>query len=518
MPSQLQPTTNDSPAFSATIAVPAMGWNNEDNISQMDPSYALDMENYFPAYGVCTLRNGYRKVVSGLGNGGGAANDIVTGIGSFGTNNMIASTSSSLANFKVYAINAGSFGSTDITGAEVLSSGQFTSLNFNGHFFFKPYNNSDHVYIWSGSGNIATSGFTGPSGSDVAFTNIATYKTRFYGAEGTNLWYGAPNGITGAMSSFPLASYFSLGGNIAIIGQISRAKNYQADSLFVAISNLGEVVIYQGDYPLSLSWTLVGHFYIPPPQNQNSSVARDGDLVIGTILGGVSLLSVLSGDSTYIQDSMLSAKITQPWIANQALGLSFDYSAQPVYYPGGNQLFFNLPTTQSGGVAVIWTQYVMNISTGAWCRFTNQNASCWTVFNNKPYFGGPYGKIFQADTGNFDEDPANTGQALTRSTTLRPAYNYFNDQTQVKQFVEAQPILYESNGLSVTLDSDVDYENRVSTSLNTDSSKGNAYQLYKPRCGLQGLGNAASIRFDGTCTTKQRSILAIKVYWNEGGR
>lgn len=496
-------------AHAITIPPPINGWNTEDPISQMDPLYAVECENYFPGYGTVSLRNGYNLFASGLS--GTSATDIVTGLASYGSTFMVACSTTGAA-IKAYSINS-SGTKADITGAATLGTSDFISVNYNGYIFIKPLDTTIDMYSWAGTGNIAAAAYTGPGGDDKQIGAMTTYKNRLYvsATAAPNIWYSGVDSVTGAMTQFLSQSLFAKGGQIIILGRISRSKNYQSDSLFVIISDQGEVLIYQGDYPASLSWSLVLHVFIPPPLSNTSHTTSGGDLIVATKIGAISILGVLNGSNAFAKDAALSNKITGGWKTAAANSSVTGARCIGCEYTNGNYIFFNIPITSS-----TFAQLVMNTSTGAWCKFTGQNAYCWTVFNNKLYFGGKYGKVFLADDGYFDENPADAGAALTRTTTLRPAYNYFGDNQSVKQFVEAQPIVYESNGLSLTMDADVDYENRVSTSVNTDTTLGNDYLLYKPRCGLTGIGNAASIRFDGTCTTKRRSIQAIKVYYNQG--
>jgi hypothetical protein len=90
-----------------------------------------------------------------------------------------------------------------------------------------------------------------------------------------------------------------------------------------------------------------------------------------------------------------------------------------------------------------------------------------------------------------------------------------DDRSSTKQFTSATIILQESEGLTLTVDADVDYADRTPTSTLTNTAD-TSYKRYHARAGLTGIGKAASIRFEDTVTTKRRSIEAIEVHWNEG--
>jgi hypothetical protein len=72
-----------------------------------------------------------------------------------------------------------------------------------------------------------------------------------------------------------------------------------------------------------------------------------------------------------------------------------------MHYPQGSYALFNIPITSTTAI-----QYVVNSQTGAWTKFTNQNASSWAAYNGDLYFGGQGGIVYKADTGT-DDNGAN---------------------------------------------------------------------------------------------------------------
>jgi hypothetical protein len=65
----------------------------------------------------------------------------------------------------------------------------------------------------------------------------------------------------------------------------------------------------------------------------------------------------------------------------QTTGALFGW--QCVEYPKENILLVNVPIAERQ----TQHQYVMNINTGAWCRFTGVNAGCWSLLGDALYFG-----------------------------------------------------------------------------------------------------------------------------------
>jgi hypothetical protein len=125
--------------------------------------------------------------------------------------------------------------------------------------------------------------------------------------------------------------------------------------------------------------------------------------------------------------------------------------------------------------------------------------------------------VAKADNGYKDVNTSNSALTLSRIIKLRHAFNYLGNNIANKVFTQAIPTIYQSEGLALTLDCDVDYTDVTATSTETDTTD-TAYKLYQPRMGLtnQVNGSAVSIRIDGTVTEKRMSLQATKVYWLEG--
>lgn len=501
----------ESDAHSLTIIPPVGGWNTRDPISNMDPQYAVEMENYFADGGTVSLRKGYLSHATGVGSS--VSISLFEYVRSSGTRFLLAESVSATPNL-YDATAAGA--ATDIDGGNSLANdGPLDMVNFMDRVFMKTYGNNRDVYVWQGAGTITTAAFTmGAGGDDKDLKRPAVYRKRLYFIQYTApvIWYTElPGAITGNLLSFDLSSELSLGGNLLFIGSTSLSGNgANIDNVFVMISEMGEILIYEGDYPTASNWRQIGKYYIAAPAAPKSFFYWGQDVIIITREGLVALSSVVNAGTTgqyqYLSDAI--APTFKEYI-NYAVSLASPgpWYISGLHYPQGNYLLINIPID---GATI---QFVMNTITRAWAMFTNQTAGGWSLYNNALYFGGSGGVIYKADTGYFDDN--GSGVASNRATKLRFAYNYFGDPEHVKQFVSAIPTIYESEGLSLTLDVDVDYANTAAVSTVTNTTD-TSYKLYQPICGLKGIGTAGSIRLDQTVTTKRRSIQAVKVIMKTG--
>lgn len=505
---------------SITIPPPTGGWNTKDPISMMEQQYAVEAVNYFPAFGTVDMRAGQTLQCTLTNNGG-------FGLGTFkyGTTDALLSLG---GNPHAISVVPGTSPGTDISGgaATIL----FTySQTFQDRVFLKDDFGLGDVYHWTGAGNIALSAFTGPGGDDKLLGPMASYKQRLYFAHraafsagiprngNLDLWYAGFQSITGALTQFPLNNVFRLGGYISFIGSVTRAKDFSEDELFAIISSEGEILVYSGNNPAASDWGLIGHYFAPKPCGPKAFFYFGSNLVMITRQGIYGMDSILAGGfggrpgasilNSSMDENIKSAFVAAVKVADAALAVYEDLIWTGIYYPYGNYLLINIPLTNATS-----EQYVMNTVTGAWCRFTNQNAYQWAVFQDRLYYSSPANKkIIRADDGFVEESG-------TRACTLRPAYNYLGERTVNKQFLFATPVMYESQGLNVTIGADVDYQNTAGALNMTDASDV-SYRLYQRPIDLSGsrLGKAVSLRFDDTVTTKRRSIQAIDIQYKDAG-
>jgi hypothetical protein len=118
---------------------------------------------------------------------------------------------------------------------------------------------------------------------------------------------------------------------------------------------------------------------------------------------------------------------------------------QPILYTKKGYGIFNVPVSEQ------FEQHVINVNTGAWCRFTNIRALVWVNFDDNIYFGSDDG-IYQFDNGYSDngvEIEGNVEQA-------------FNDMGEpyLKRFSLINPRTASSAPYQLAIYTNVDYRKR----------------------------------------------------------
>lgn len=520
-----------STANSATIPPPVNGWNTRDPISGMDPLYAVDAENFIGKGGGVELRDGTLIVTSGMFDIFGAVGK-VTGI---------TPVPLYTSGYSVFAIcgfdnvsgfqSALGFNATGATGTVLGPGAHINNLDyittvpvsFKGSCFYLGDSLGGggwYMKSWDGIAALETAVLLPDAGIEF----ITTYRNRLYGitqpsgSYNVKIYYGNVDSV----AAMPVANVYSIesllkkGGKISYIGSLTRS-GVSSEELFIVISALGEVLVFSGEYPASPTWALIGHYYTSPPCGTRCFINYGADLLIFTVNGLVSLLDIMQGQSSirYLSDAISSefAGFSDLVFTGFPTTESSSVYFTGVWWQEENLIILSYPTSASISSPET-EQLVYHVPTNSWWKWTGLGVYSMATVEGRLLLGSDNGSILEM-TGDYDEDPNNAGQILTRTIKLRPAYNYFGDRSASKQFVEARPILKQSEGLSITMDSDVDYQDTTATNTVTDTTD-TAYKLYAPRIGLRGIGRCASIRIDGTVTTKRFRLEATEVIWNDG--
>lgn len=448
-------------AKSKSITAPIGGLNARDSLAAMPPQDAVTLNNFFPTPTTVDLRNGYVSWSTGYPAAVESLMPYITAT----TSKLIAASGTAFYD----ATASGAHGAAVVTG---LTNARWQSANMAtpGGQFFYAVNGFDKPRYYDNVAWVAVDAGTVPAITGVTTTKLVhvnVYKTRLYFVEvdSMRVWYLPVNSIGGAAQSLDLGPIFKLGGYLMAMATwtIDNAAGIQEYAVF--ITSEGEVAIYQGYDPTTVStWAEVGVFRIGRPIGRRCFEKMGSDVIVICSDGFFPLSKALLTDRSQLQDA-LSNKIMN--LANadvQSYGGNFGWDIK--LYPIGSKLLINVP--QQAGTTQY--QYVMNTSTGAWCRFTGWNANCLAVMGDVLYFGGNLGAantgyVAKADTGNSDAGTYIFGEAKT-------AFQYFDSPGILKRWTMARPVFLTSGTLGPALRMDVDFEDVVPTSTGSFSNTG----------------------------------------------
>lgn len=426
-------------ALTETVPAPVGGVNARDALAAMPATDAIIADNWFCRPSYLEIRNGSQTWATGLP----AAVETVMAYNGL-TSRMLFCVS----NGTLYDITTQGVTTSLVSG---LSTSRLQHAMFN--------SGSGNVLVWADGIDIpqyyngAAWANTTINGTGLVPSNLITvtvHQQRCWYIENNtmNVWYSASQAFQGTLTKFPLGQLFKMGGTLMqmaswTIDNVAGINDYAA-----FITTEGEVALYQGYDPSQQStWSLVGIFRIGRPIGRRCITKFGSDVLCITADGLTPLSKALLTDRTQGAAAQVTYKImnainldTEQYAAN--------FGWQVIYHPIGNKLIINVPESV-GKTMHQWVKNTVRQDDGGWSRFRNWNANCWEVQQDSLYYGGNQA-VYLADTGYSD-----AGSPIL--VDCKPAFSYFDEMGQLKNFEFARPILQASVVLEPAVTINVDF-------------------------------------------------------------
>ena len=435
-----------------TLPAPIKGLNKKDPISAMEMLYANEMDNYIPLDGKVELRPGYRLYST---FSGGAKVKTLAAYRYPNYDRFFA-----FHDTKMYDITNPN---EPVDMGISLSTSYCQTVQYKNYLyvlngldtpkvFYIDSNGDEHIDDW------------GFSGGNLQATRIiagAVSKEFLWFVEKGSLrvWYVAQAGnISGTLYSFDLAQISKWGGELVAVANWTIDGGTGIDDLTAFITSEGEVLVYAGTNPNDASkWSLKGSYKISKPIGYRCVLPYQGDMVIICQDGYFPFAKALAAANA--GDSLLA-------FSDNIRGLVIDRTSknkdkegwQGIIYNKKGYGIFNVPTGEQ------FEQHVINISTGAWCRFTNINACCWCLFDDKIYFGAQ-DAVYRFDDGHDDN-------GLEISGVVEQAFCDMGTPN-LKRFSLLNPRTASSTAYSLAIYTNTDYQKRnVSYAVTVGKAEG----------------------------------------------
>jgi len=430
---------------SNTVPAPIGGLNTRDSVDLLPETDAIRLDNFFPVSSHVQFRNGYDDHVTGLPS---TIQSLMV------YNSGTASTLFAASGANVYNVtSAGSVGAAVITS---LSNAKFQWVNTttSGGSFLWICNGQDAPRHWNGSA-WATPTLSSITAANVI--NVEVYKERLFLVLTDSLTYGylPVNSIAGTVASVNLGSIFSKGGKLMAISTWTRDGGSGPDDNILFYTDQGEIAMYSGTDPSDASkWSLVGVYTVGRPIGRRCMFRAGSDCYLVTENGLLPMTQVL-GTGESAPNRALSDKISNTY-NDSVVSFRSTFGWEGIVYPKGGYAAVNVPSSTSGD----FVQYVINLDTGSWARFTNQNSYCWAVYDSDLYFGGDT-KVHKADSG-----PDDAGAAI--EAVAKTAFIYFGGRGGPKRYTAIRPVMASDADLEISVGFDTDY--RDGTTVFTPST------------------------------------------------
>jgi hypothetical protein len=174
---------------------------------------------------------------------------------------------------------------------------------------------------------------------------------------------------------FTLLGVVSKGGYVLKMFTVASGKQGELADLFCVLTTKGELVVYSGSDPSNSStWSLLGHYYIAIPLNKNCVCNVEGDVIIATINGFVSVKAILAGgQSQGPLSEALEKRISTLFSQFQFKVPTFVQFIFMQFHNKRKLLILNVPERMGIPLADVEVGYIFDQST--WLMFSNQLAS-----------------------------------------------------------------------------------------------------------------------------------------------
>lgn len=401
------PPVNEATARQFTVPAPYAGWNARGNIANMSPLEAITVDNIFPGVQDVMLRKGSESWSIGY------AADIQTlhSYDSATSSKLFASTNSGIYD----ATSAGTVGAA----VAACTDGQWESVNYatTGGSFLTMVNGVDNAKLYDGTTwetvtAVSAHAITGVLTTSLIHVTVHKKRLWFVEKDSMNLWYLPSDSVAGAATRFPVGGIFRHGGKLVATATWTMDSGNGIDDYFVIATSKGELAVYQGTDPASsTTWSLVGVYFVGSPVGRKPFTKYGGDLLF-LCDNGLYPLSKLMQSAVVDRTQAISFKIDG---ALQAAVTDYrdNVGWQMLVFPLGNFLLVNIPTGDSNTIQ----QFVMNLTTKAWCRFRDWAAVAWTLHGEELFFATAR-SVVKAWTGASDAGAPIQAIAIQAYSTL----------------------------------------------------------------------------------------------------
>lgn len=325
--------------------------------------YANSLINLIPTGKRLHVREGANRYTHSMGSG-----DVES---VFTYNRTSGSTIVACANNKLYNAQIGA--GNEITGTGTITSDEWCGCQFNGYLFIA--NGTNKVIRVNSSLNKENPGFTGPSPDDSVFNQIFNHKGRLYFIEkdSTSYWYtDTEAAVTGATNEVDIGAFLNNNGKLLFGFSWQRTPGFESESLAVFVTNTGEALVYSGDYPDANNWTLIARLDFPPPCNRRSFFFFGSDVILITLIGGVSFRQTFDSPNNSPVLNSITRAIYRTFTSDLSNSTyDDDFAICGAYCPTASSIMINIRTGDSyvPGYSAPAEQFVMNTDTGAWTKF-----------------------------------------------------------------------------------------------------------------------------------------------------
>ncbi len=401
-----------------------------------------------------------------------------------------------------------------------------------GHFLlYADEENGLHYYAESTDTWSVVAQGAGPTQIDgvnpINIASVGVWKTRVFLVEKdtARAWYLAAGVVYGTATAFQFGTKFRAGGSLVGLWNWTYDGGNGIDDALVAVSRGGDVAIYLGSDPSSMStFSLKGVWYLGGvTAGRRISTPFGGDVLLSSQTGLIPLSKLVTG-------TVDSNQYTTKDVANlysQLATLYRGFHGWAVYvHPTDNALIVTIP---SNGEDQASTQLAMSLSTGGWSRYRDLPIVSAEVWDGELYFGTADGRVCR-NSGYLDGVLlSNSGGTAIDYSLLTRFENLGNAQMKRMEWLRAD-ILSEATNPDYEIKARYRYNmTEISapsgTGIGTDGwdyatwdsgvwdGGASASQTIR---GATGMGREVAVALRGKASSKT-TIVGVDAWFNMGG-
>jgi len=519
--------TQQRVSTSFSVAPPLGGINDIDPIAAMDPSFCLDLVNWFPSTGDIVTRSGYAEYAINLE---GQVGTLMPFRATDGSEELFAATTEG-----IFDVTDKTDAPTKVVECSVKDTSfcQFATVSST---YLVVVNGQDSGWLYDG---ISWTQFSEDdpadspgkiSGIDPSkFMWVESFKRRLWFVEKDSLtaWYLPTDSIAGEAKPFYLGSIFSDGGFLKYIAPWSLDAGEDLEDRLMFASSTGELAIYEGTDPDNVdTWKLSSVFKTASPIGGKPYIDVGGDVLMLNKEGILPLSRVVSGEANAaLFEATLTKRINRT--LNQlinSIGYVDDWEIHNIFFLQA----VGIVVPSRGDIPA--RQYVMNTLTGAWTKF-DLPADCFSEFKGAAFFGSG-DKVYIFGKDDLDNVAFDGSGGRPIQAGFFSAFNYMGNPGTIKHFKFVRPIFQTVNEPSYSLRLNIDFDldtlpgappnpGTLSTgalwdlAIWDDALWSASNLVSRPWSGVSGLGYAAALLLRVAATAQTR-LSALTLTFEEG--
>lgn len=361
------------------------------------------------------------------------------------------------------------------------------------------------------------------------FCFVTVFKNRvwFVARDTAKAWYLSAGAIYGTAAAFDFGTKFKAGGPLVGLWNWTYDGGAGLDDSLVAISQGGDVAVYQGTDPASATtFGLKGVWFVGAvPYGRRIATDYGGDLLVMSSLGVQPMSKLVLGAT--------GEKLYTTWkISNLFNRLASIYRTVRGWaihiHPADNALMILIPT---GGPEAATTQLVMSFASGGWGQYRDLPIVSACVWTGDLYFGTTDGRVC-INRGDVDNQLLSDSESFDSiGWSLLTAFQNLGNARQKKVEMIRPTLLSQTPNASVECTARYGY-NFLEPSAPSgtggggdgawDSSTwdstvwGGDFTPTQSIKGATGLGREVAIAVRGNSISRT-TLVGIDVFFNQGG-